>query len=319
MTVYIASHDSGGGILRCGLSVGGGLSLIEKYPLDRPSYLCAEGDTLHALLREPFRMQSGIVGFRILGGGALERLGDPEPTHGAVAAYITSVRGRVYCANYLTGSTILMPDRMLAHSGRGADPELQSCSHPHCVTPTPDGNYLCINDLGTDTVHICTPELAPVTDCALPAGSGPRHLVFSGDGRYAYSSNELSSSVSVLAYRPGSLTYLRSYPTVPGDFTGKNSPAAIRLSADGGRLYVSNRGHGSVCVYKTGGGQLKTLGYFRIPGASVREIALAGRYLLCGDDAGGTVTVFPADSGFDAAPVCALPVAHPWCILVLNG
>lgn len=312
--IYVASQDRDGGILQCALTGTGALRPIRTYPADRPAFLCVEGNTLYAVLREPFQMQSGVVSFRIMPDGALSGQSVPCPVHGAISAHILAKKGRVYCANYLSGSTTLLPDRVLAHNGRGPHPIRQDCSHPHCVTPTPDERYICINDLGTDCVYVCTEELEEVSRVGLPAGSGPRHLVFSGDGRFAYCSNELTSSVSVLAYSEGRLRYLRTYSTLPEDFSGENAASAIRISGDSRRLYVSNRGHDSVAEYAVEEGRLTLLRHIPSGGSSPREIALVDGWLLCANENSDNICVFSLADGCAEAPVSTLAVKRPWCI-----
>ena len=312
MLLYIASQDAAGGILRCRLTPAGQIHLIEKIEADRPAYLCREGRRLYAALREPFDQQSGVVGYDMDADGALRQATEVLPTHGPIGCHITAAHGRVYCANYFGGSTILLPDKVLAHSGHGKDGERQRCSHPHCVTPAPDG-AICINDLGTDCIYVCTPELVELSRVCLPPGSGPRHLVFSPDGEYAYCSNELTCTAAVLRYERGRLHFLRSYDVVLPRFKDGSLAAAIRLRD--GRLYVSSRGYGSVCVFDVQGAELEKAGEYRLPGAAFRECALAGRFLLCGDDAGSRVLVYDLASGFDAPPVSEFAVKHPWGIL----
>lgn len=314
--VYIADHTPEGGILRCLLSPDGKLELLEKYSMDRPAYMCADGDSLYILLREPFMMQSGIVRFDIAPDGRLSRASDVQPVHGAVAAHILAVDGRVYCANYLSGSTILMPDRLIAHNGSGPHPQRQRCSHPHCVTASPDGKYICITDLGTDSIYICTPQLEIISRFSMPPGSGPRHLVFSQDGLYAYCSNELDCSVSVLKYTGGAFEYLGTYPVIPGTADPEDSACAIGLSSGGRRLLVSTRSYGSIAVFRIRGGELDFDGEYRLPGAWIRDFGLYGDFILCGDEQRGRVLVYSEKAGYDAAPLDVLPVAKPWCILV---
>lgn len=309
--VYIASHHMEGGILRCKLTDQGKLEQLEVYPVDRPAYLCREKDRLYAVLREPFQMQSGVATFEIQREGRLCRLGEMRPTHGTVSAHILAVNGQVYTANYLSGSTTCLPDRVLAHNGRSVDPR-QDCSHPHCLTLTPDGQYLCICDLGTDIIYICDHRLEEVCRVALRPGSGPRHLVFSPDGRYAFTSDELSSTVSVFSYEAGVLKWLHAYPALPQGYTGENYASAIRITPDGRQLYVSNRGHDSVCVWDVEGAELSNQRFLLTGGISPREMNLAGEWLLCGNDGSGTVTVFSRKTG---ARTDTLAVAHPWCIL----
>ena len=312
--LYIASQDKDGAILCCTLTPDGQLRQLHRFPIDRAAFLAAEGRTLYALLREPFMMQSGVAALGVADDGSLTPAGEVQPVHGTISAHILAWKGRVYTANYLSGTTTLLPDKLLAHSGSGPNKVRQDCSHPHCLTPTPDGRYLCINDLGTDRIYICTPELEEVSRTALPAGSGPRHLVFSGDGKYAYCSNEMGSSVSVLSYTDGALTLLDTVSTLPEGYTGENSASAIRLSPDSRKLYVSNRGHNSVCVFDTAGPKLRQACFIPSCGDSPREIYLLDRWLLCANENSDTITVLPADGSSDT-PVCVFPVKRPWCIL----
>lgn len=311
-TVYVASHDPQGGILRFSLSDEGRLKERERYPLDRPAWLCVEGNRLYAVLREPFMMQSGIASFEIQPDGSLRQLGKIQPVHGTVSAHILAWEGRLYSANYLTGTTTLMPDKILAHNGSSVNPKRQDCAHPHCLTPTPDGKYLCINDLGTDCIYICTPDLVEVSRVRVPAGSGPRHLVFSKDGRFAYGSNEMASTVSVFSYSDGVLTHLAAYSSVPDDFQEENSGAAIRLSPDGKTLYASNRGHDSVCIWDVEGEKLTGKRFLMVQGKSPREMSLAGKFMLCGNEGSGTITVFNLETGELTDRV---EVVRPWGIL----
>ena len=310
--IYVASHDPQGGILRFALSEQGRLTLLERCPMDRPAYLCAEGNMLYALLREPFMMQSGIAAFEIQPDGTLVQQGKIQPTHGTVAAHLLHWKGSLYAVNYLSGTSIRMPDRIVAHNGSSVNPTRQDSSHPHCLTPTPDGKYLCICDLGTDCIYVVTPDLAEVSRVQAPAGSGPRHLVFSADGRFAYGSNEMGSTVSVYGYRDGVLTHLEVHSTVPEDFAGENTASAIRLSSDGKNLYVSNRGHDSVCIWGVDGEKLTAKRFVMAQGKSPREMVLAGKFLLCGNEGCGTITVLDLKTGELTDRV---EVVRPWGIL----
>lgn len=310
--LYIASQDADGGILRCTITSKGRLVTVNCYPLDKPAYLCVDGNTLYALLREPFQMQSGVAEFDILPDGSLRSTGEIQPVHGTISAHIFAREGRVYTANYLSGTTTLLPDRLLAHNGRSVDPLRQTCSHPHCITPTPDGNFLCINDLGTDCIYVCTMDLNEVSRVSVPAGSGPRHLVFSPDGKTAFCSNEMGASVSVFSYAQGRLTPEGLYSVCPEDYSGPISASAIRISPEGDRLYVSNRGHNSAAIFDVAGTVLRNRRFLPVQGDSPREMTLAGDFLLFGNENSHTVTVVSRKT---EEFLGSYPVMRPWCIL----
>ena len=323
-TVYIASRDEKGGILRCTLSEDGQLSLLDTTSVDKPAYLCRDKNRLYALLREPFQLMSGLSTYQINPDGALSLTGELKSTHGLYTAHLYARDGKVWVANYIDGTVALLQmeryntpvqDKVVAFSGSGPDKKRQLSSHPHCIVSTPDGKYLCVNDLGTDQIYVITPELELISACPLPSGCGPRHLVFSRDGKVAFSSNEMGSSVSVLQYLDGTLKHIDTVSTLPSEYQETSTAAGILLSEDGNQLYVSNRGHDSISVFHVTGEELTLEGFIPCFGISPREIALAGDFLLCGNELSDNITVFSLKDGIPSAPVCNYEVKMPWCIL----
>lgn len=313
--LYVASQDAQGAILRMTLDENGQLTLVDRTPAERAAYLCIEKNRLYALLREPFQMQSGVASYEILPDGSLRPDGPVQPVHGTISAHIWAKGGDVYTANYLSGSVTRLPHDLLAFGGSGIHPDRQTCSHPHCLTPTPDGLYLCVCDLGADCIHICSMDLTVISQSYTTPGSGPRHLVFSPDGKHAYCANELDSSVSVFSYERAKLTLLHTQSTLTHGFKAENAASAIRLSPEGDRLYVSNRGHDSVCVYEVHGAFLTPIAWIPCGGHSPREMMLMGKWLLCGNELSHDICVLPADGNEKTQPVCRFPVIRPWCIL----
>ena len=323
-TVYIASRDEKGGILRCALSEDGQLNLLDITPIDKPSYLCRDKDRLYALLREPFQLMSGLSTYQINPDGSLFPIGEMKSTHGLYSAHLYAREGKVWIANYIDGTVVLLQtdrkntpiqDKIIAFTGSGPDKKRQLSSHPHCVVPTPDGLYLCICDLGTDQIYVMSPELELISVCSVPSGCGPRHLVFSRDGKVAFSSNEMGSSVSIMRYLDGVLTHIYTVSTLPAEYQGISTAAGILLSRDGNHLYISNRGHDSVSVFRVAGEKLTLEGFIPSFGISPREIALAGDFLLCGNELSDNITVFSLRDGIPSVPICNYKVKMPWCIL----
>lgn len=310
--ILVGSCDSEGGVIGFALNDSGKLRLTSLTPLDRPMYLCKDGDTLYALLREPFMQQSGVAELKIDPDGTVSQQGEIIPTHGSISCHILKFAGQVYTANYLSGSVTCLPDKLLAFGGKGPKKQ-QDCSHPHCLTPTPDGKYICICDLGADCIYVCTPELAEVSRVKVKEGSGPRHLIFSRDGRLAYCADELSSEVSVFSYEDGKLTFITSEGCVPDDFEGDNAPSAIRLNEDGTELYVANRGHNSVCIWHVEGEKLSERRFISSGGELPREMNVIGGWVLCGNNDCLTVTSAKTGEQTDS-----FRLEKPWCILSLE-
>lgn len=76
------------------------------------------------------------------------------------------------------------------------------------MVPTPDNRYLCAVDNGIDQVKIYRInqqrdriELVDILRCERE--SGPRELVFSADGKFAYLICELHNEVEVYTYANG--------------------------------------------------------------------------------------------------------------------
>lgn len=185
-----------------------------------------------------------------------------QPGSSPAHVSIDEERQLVFAANYHEGRVNvykIQEDGTLAnvdevtHEGNGPRPE-QEASHVHYVGLTPD-RRLAVVDLGNDTVSIYplsdAGKLGQPTVTTMPAGFGPRHLVFHPTLSVAYVVGELSSSLAVMDYdaATGALTMRHNQSTIPEDWTESNGAAAIRLSADGRYLYISNRGHNSLVSF----------------------------------------------------------------------
>jgi 6-phosphogluconolactonase len=182
-------------------------------------------------------------------------------------------------ANYDSGSVALLPvaadgklgeaSQVVQHSGKSVHPERQKGPHAHCVKIDPGNRFAFVCDLGLDKV-IGYPldadkgKLAAEHPVAaqLKPGSGPRHMVFRPDGRFAYVLNELTSTVTAFACdgKTGALKELQTLRTVPESYDGPNTGAEIDVHPSGKFLYSSNRGHNSVVLFNIDGAQ-GTLSY----------------------------------------------------------
>jgi len=188
--------------------------------------------------------------------------------HGSSPAYVSvdEKRQLVYTANYHTGAVTVYAiadngsltevDRVIDQDPVGPAPEQADGPHPHFADLTPDGR-LVVCDLGTDKVYLYdvsdAGKLTPVSNVDLPAGYGPRHIVFDAAKGVAYLVGELSSNVATLTYdaAAGKFAVKQIVHVIPDDWTEHNGSAAIRLSADGRFVYVSNRGNNSITVLAT--------------------------------------------------------------------
>lgn len=188
---------------------------------------------------------------------------------GSSPAYVAvdEQRQLVYTANYHTAAvtvykiaengSLMQADQIVDNDPVGPAPEQADGPHPHFADLTPDGR-LVVCDLGSDKVYVYDVaddgKLSGVSTVDLPAGYGPRHIVFDAAKGVAYLVGELSSNVATLDYdaQSGTFTVKSIVHTIPDDWKTHNGAAAIRLSADGKFVYVSNRGHNSITVLAAG-------------------------------------------------------------------
>jgi 6-phosphogluconolactonase len=244
-----------------------------------PSYLTVSpsGENVYAVSEttefegEP---GGGVAAFaRDAATGDLTRL-NTMPTRGNEPCFVTLDRGGTFVltANYGGGSASVYPVSDAAGGGRlgemaghvqqhgsGPDPERQEAAHTHMTGIDPvTGDVLAI-DLGSDTIfrYALDPAGRFVSGTSIKAepGAGPRHLAFHPGGRYAFVTNELGGTVTILRRTGGSgsaggFESAGDIPAVPDWVEVESQPAAVRVSASGRHVLVSNRGYDSITVFR---------------------------------------------------------------------
>ncbi|HMO35101.1 MAG TPA: lactonase family protein [Gemmatales bacterium] len=239
-------------------------------------------------------------------------------------------------ANYSGGNVASLPihaDGSLGemaslhqHAGSSINKQRQEAPHAHSINPDKSGKYAFAADLGTDEIRgyaidTTTAKLTPHEMVKVPAGGGPRHFTFHPSGQFAYTNNELTSTVSVFRYDPtrGVLTILGDpVSTLPADFRGNNTTAEIRCHSNGKVLYVSNRGHNSIAIFEIqADGALKLKGHVNTEGKTPRNYGLVGSYLLAANQDSDNVVVFRMDAETGALTPTghSVQVSKPVCVV----
>ncbi|WP_420958480.1 lactonase family protein [Burkholderia gladioli] len=195
------------------------------------------------------------------------------------------------------------------HEGSGPVKGRQDGAHVHSTVFSPDGKYLFVQDLGADKIfeYRYTPDgtrglIGPTESryTIVPPGTGPRHMVFSRNGRFAYVTNELKGSVNVYGYHDGKLSHLQNVKLSAPDFHGQEGGGALHLSPDGRFLYATNRGDANEIVafrIDAANGKLAFASRQSTLGKTPREFLIdpTGKWLIVGNQESGSFYVFRRD------------------------
>ncbi|SFN61781.1 lactonase family protein [Proteiniclasticum ruminis] len=260
------------------------------YEVEDPSYLALSSDMniLYGSMRDG--SSHGVFSMNLTTGIVDKVLFEKENT----PCHISTFEDRLLASNYHQGLLDLyaleegMVRRRLdqaAHEGSGPNEKRQEGPHVHFAMKNPHQSEVLVCDLGTDKVYRyeASDELKKVGELLLPNGSGPRHIAFSKKHPYLYVFTELSSEIFVYDFKDGDYQLKQVVKTLPEDFQGENTGAAIRLSPDEKHLYVSNRGHDSISAFKIKENhQLEKIGTYQTEGEHPRDFNLSpdGCFLL---------------------------------------
>ncbi|MCC9136801.1 lactonase family protein [Pontibacter silvestris] len=221
------------------------------------------------------------------------------------------------------------------HTGTGPNQERQEAPHAHYIAPDPQNKFVISVDLGADKVlayrldsnsGALTPN-EPATAYTSKPGTGPRHLAFHPNGRYAYVINELNSTMTALTYdaNKGTFTETETVSTIPAGFNENNQCAEVKVSPDGKFLYGSNRGHNSIVVYaiNESTGKLSVVQHVGTNGDWPRDFAIdqTGNVLLVANERSNNIVSFKIDkaTGKLTATGYEVEVNKPVCLQVTSA
>ena len=303
-----ATAEAGGGIYRCRLSVDGMLTKTDYMPCDRPMYAVRGGERLHVLLRAPFveREESGYFFCKTDFSDVSKLVG----TNGKCACHLAVSGEDVYVVNYLNGSLTKIGGITVTHTEKGVNgnPTRQEAPHTHYVRLSADNRFIFCTDLGADTLFVYDYRLNEVSHAKVPNGYGIRHLVLTRNGRTIYAVNELVPSVSRFSFADGVVTYLDTV-SLPCEVL-TSTAAAIRLSEDEKRLYVSVRGENRIFALNTEDRVPKLIHSFPCGGCGPRDFDLIGGFLIVCNEGSDEVSVLETETGEKRF---SLSMKHPFC------
>ncbi len=308
--------------------------------LANPSFLTLSPDEKFLYAVSEVNRQPVVASFSVGADGMLTAINQSSTKGGGPCFVATDKTGSVVmAANYGGGSVAsfhVTPDGHLSeavtfiqHEGSSADKARQEGPHAHSINASPDNRFAISADLGTDELNVyridlATGVLTPNTPSAakVPAGDGPRHLVFHPQGHTAYVINELRNTVTRLEWdaKTGVLHPKESISTLPADFKGENSTAEVQIHPSGKWLYGSNRGHDSIAVFSVNvkTGKLKAVEQVSTKGSMPRNFRLdpSGNWLIAANQKGNNLTVFRIDPKTGRLKAVGEPVTQvaPVCV-----
>jgi len=304
---------------------------LDSLAMTNPSYLTFSVDRQYIYaVSETGADQASLNIIRLNPRGSM-RLLDTILAEGADPCYVATNGRFTITANYSGGSMSvfqLIPQRSKASlvcrflgSTGGPDLSRQDVPHVHCACFTPDGQYVLATDFSADRILSYRLKgqrlVANGVASDVSADSGPRHLTFSPDGRFAYLMSELSGKVTVFKYFDGRLTPIQE---MVSDSVGARGGADIHLSPDGKFLYSSNRlkAEGIAIFAVDSQSGLLTRVDYQPTAVHPRQFNITpnGRFLLCACRDSNKIQVFRRDpqTGLLSDSHHDIHISHPVCV-----
>jgi len=327
---YIASTVKDGGAVLFGIDGEGKLSVRGKVPMPSPGWTEITDGRICAAVTDP-EVGEAYAEYSILSG---ERLFGPVPAEGVSLCHFSKDGDEVWGANYHTGSILhIKGDRTdlrvheVPRDGElGCDRGRQERPHCHQCLLSPDRRFVLVSDLGLDTIFVYDRDLMLISKAKVPDGHGPRHGIFSHDGKKLYSLAEMASSLTVFDWdgENGILTPVETIsfrPELEGTpgFDGLTDAASIVLSPDGRHLWCSNRGTANTIAHLTvseDGRHVTVVSQTPSGGNHPRAMGLVadGKFLAVCNTFADNLTVFRVLLDGELEAVSSASVPRPSCV-----
>ncbi|ALC80370.1 MULTISPECIES: lactonase family protein [Bacillus] len=309
--------------------------------LDGPTYVNISKDNqmLYSVIKEGDR--GGVAAYRVDAATGELSLVNNQISDGGSPCHVSvdSEKKYVVSANYHSGTIVayqvnedgsLNPaTSFVTHEGRGPNEDRQERAHAHFAGFTPDEKYVVSVDLGIDKLvlyQLINGLLSEVTSHSFTPGSGPRHIEFHPNEKYAYVFSELSNEVAVLAYNPEPAEFqeIQIISTLPEGFNENSQGSAIHVTKDGNFVYAANRGHDSIAVFQVNpsSGKLSFVERVSTEGHWPRDFAFdpTEKFLIASNQETGTLALFTRDIETGKLELVQKDVPAPYavCVKFLN-
>ncbi len=263
-----------------------------------------------------------------------------QPSGGMHPCYVSidNTGKTIAVANYTGGSIAVFPVEQDGHlrqasqtiqlTGSGINSKRQNSPHVHYTHFSSTSFQLFATDLGTDKIMLY--DMDPFTHNLKPGrqpfvlskpGSGPRHMAFSQNNKFAYLIEELSGTVVTFKNKNKKLNPIQRLSSLPVDFNGEAGSADIHISPNGKFLYCSNRAnanHLSIFSIDTVTGKLTLTGHQSTFGKTPRNFNFdpSGNFLLVANQHSDEIVIFKTDAltGLLTDTGKRITIPNPVCI-----
>ena len=235
-------------------------------------------------------------------------------------ASMASCERRLLTSSYTDSTIAISP---VDGEGRAGEPLMvEEAMHAHCLVEAPNG-LVYATSLRGDFIQIYAFDdarsgLRPIARQEVPAGSGPRHIVFTADGKAAYLLSEFSGKLTLFDVEPetGTLTSRQSVDLLP---EGEKAWAAeLCLSPGEVVLYASERKTSQIFGYRLGGSREMQLICAEPAPECPRAFGLdaSGRYLIASGEKSGEARTYRIgpDGALDAVAQLQVGAAPSWVL-----
>jgi 6-phosphogluconolactonase len=282
-----------------------------------PSYLSVSADNKFIYAVNENGTQSTVSAFGYNAKSGKINFLNKNDALGADPCHLINDDKNVIAANYSGGNIVVYKknadgsistvQQVIQHEGKGINAARQEKAHVHMVVFSPDKKFVLSNDLGLDKVFIykynpnSKNEILTLKESVdVKAGSGPRHLTFSKDGKFVYLIQELDGTLTTFSFdKSGSLKLIKETSILAKGFTGGTGAAAIKISPDGKFLYVTDRvDANNITVYKIlKNGDLELVEQISTLGKGPRDFTIdpTGNYLVVGHQHTNEIVLFKRD------------------------
>lgn len=265
-----------------------------------------------------------------------------ETSGGGEVTFVTvDPAGRnVLTAHYGTATVSVLPigadgkvkpmSELVKQVGSSVDPQRQTRAYAHSINVDPSGKVAISCDLGADKLfmydlNVETGKIPPHNppSVSTAAGSGPRHLTFSPNGKFAYVVTEMGATVIAYAWDAAKTTFteLQTVKTLPDDFKGTNTSSEVQLTPDGRFLYASNRIDSNfLTIFSVDQttGKLTLVGYQPSGGRIPRNFRIdpTGQFMIVANQESNNIVLFKInkDNGTLYQYGGAIDVRAPICV-----